>query len=170
MDIADHAAVDTTVDLCKGGQMAPYRKLVNAILRRAQREAAGLLEGEDRAALNTPEWLWHSWLRDYGIETARAIAAQHLMEPPLDITAKDDPASWATVLQAQLMPTGTLRLSNHRGSITTLPGFSDGAWWIQDMAASVPARLLGNVSDMDVIDVCAAPGAKPWNWPPRGRA
>lgn len=159
LDIAPHAAVDTTVDLCKGGELAPYRKLVNAVLRRAQREGKTLLESMDAASLNTPEWLWNSWIEAYGIETARAIAAQHLKEPPLDLTTKADPAHWATELDAQLMPTGTLRRA-HKGSITGLPGFDEGAWWVQDLAASLPARLLGNVQGMDVIDLCAAPGGK----------
>jgi len=160
LDTADHAAIDTAVDLCKGGDLAPYRKLVNAILRRAQREGAERLAQQDIAQLNTPDWLWRSWMDTYGDNTAHAIAAQHLIEAPLDITPKDDPASWAEKLDAHLMPTGTLRLTGHKGIVTTLPGFDEGAWWVQDMAASLPARLLGNVSDLDVIDLCAAPGGK----------
>ncbi|MBL4614180.1 MAG: MFS transporter [Magnetovibrio sp.] len=160
LDIADHAAVDTAVDLCRGGSLAPYRKLVNAILRRSQREGAELLAGLDIDRVNTPPWLWDSWLEAYGGKITRTIAAQHLIEAPLDITAKEDPAHWAEQLEAQLMPTGSLRRMNHKGTITTLPGFDEGAWWIQDMAASIPARLLGNVADMHVIDLCAAPGGK----------
>lgn len=159
LDIAEHAAVDTTVDLCKGGDLAPYRKLVNAVLRRAQREGKALLAGMDAARLNTPEWLWNSWVDAYGVETARAIAAQHLEEPPLDLTVKSDPAHWATALEGQMMPTGTVRLTR-KTSVTSLEGFAEGAWWVQDLAASLPARLLGNVEGMDVIDLCAAPGGK----------
>jgi len=160
LNIADHAAIDTAVNLCSGGHLAPYRKLVNAVLRRAQREGAAILATQDIAQLNTPAWLWDSWVNHYGSEIAHAIAAQHLIEAPLDITPKDDPAAWAEKLDARLMPTGTLRLEHHKGVITTLDGFDDGAWWVQDMAASLPARLLGNVLDLDVIDLCAAPGGK----------
>ena len=160
LDIADHAAIDTAVALCTGGQMAPYRKLVNAILRRAQREGRTMLESEDTQRLNTPEWLWDSWVNAYGEAQTRAIVRQHLDEPPLDITAKNDPTTWMAPLGADLMPTGSLRLPKNRGSVTTLPGFADGAWWVQDMAASLPARLLGAVADMDVVDLCAAPGGK----------
>lgn len=164
LDVADHAAIDTAVDLCKGSALAPYRKLVNAVLRRAQREGADVLAHLDAPAVNTPQWLWDGWAEAYGPDTARAVAAQHMEEPPLDITPKDDPAHWAEILGAEspgarLMPTGTVRL-RHKGAITTLPGFAEGAWWVQDMAASLPARLLGNVADMDVIDLCAAPGGK----------
>lgn len=159
LDIAEHAAVDTTVQLCRGADLAPYRKLVNAVLRRAQREGRALLADQDAPRLNTPAWLWDGWVDAYGIETTRAIAALHMQEPPLDLTAKADPAHWAQALEAQLMPTGTLRLAR-KVSVTELDGFADGAWWVQDLAASLPARLLGNVEGMDVVDLCAAPGGK----------
>lgn len=159
LDIAEHAAVDTTVELCTGGELAPYRKLVNAVLRRAQREGRALLDTFDTPRLNTPAWLWDSWVDAYGIETTRAIAAVHVQEPPLDLTTQGDPARWAETLEAQLMPTGTLRLTQ-KVSVTALEGFDEGAWWVQDLAASLPARLLGNVQGMDVIDLCAAPGGK----------
>ncbi|MCR4376781.1 MAG: methyltransferase domain-containing protein [Rhodospirillales bacterium] len=159
LDIAEHAAVDTAVELCGSADLAPYRKLVNAILRRAQREGRALLAAYDAPRLNTPVWLWDSWVDAYGIETTRAIAAVHLQEPPLDLTVKNDPAHWAEVLEAQLMPSGTLRF-NRKVTVTGLEGFAEGAWWVQDLAASLPARLLGNVEGMDVIDLCAAPGGK----------
>jgi 16S rRNA (cytosine967-C5)-methyltransferase len=159
LDIAAHAAVDTTVELCQGSDLAPYRKLVNAVLRRAQREGRALIESWDAPHLNTPAWLWDSWVEAYGIETTRAIAALHQVEPPLDLTVKDDPAQWAKTLEAQLMPTGTLRFAQ-KVSVTELQGFNEGAWWVQDLAASLPARLLGNVDGLDVIDLCAAPGGK----------
>lgn len=159
LDIAPHAAVDTAVELCTGGNLAPYRKLTNAILRRAQREGAQVLKTFDQGQANTPDWLWESWVEAYGEDTARAIAAQHLVEPPLDVTVKDDPTGWAEKLDAEILPTGTLRL-RVKGSVTQLPGFDEGAWWVQDAAASLPARLLGNVDGLDVIDLCAAPGGK----------
>ncbi|PCI42337.1 MAG: MFS transporter [Rhodospirillaceae bacterium] len=159
LDMAEHAAVSTAVDLCKGGSLAPYRKLTNAILRRAQREGRDFLETLDAAKLNTSPWLWDSWVEAYGEPTARAIAAQHISEPPIDLTCKDNPSDWAEQLDADLMPTGTLRLRN-KASVVTLPGFDEGAWWVQDAAAALPARLLGDVKDTDVIDLCAAPGGK----------
>ncbi|MBL4747731.1 MAG: methyltransferase domain-containing protein [Magnetovibrio sp.] len=159
LDIAEHAAVNTAVELCTGGHLAPYRKLTNAILRRAQREGKALLSTLDAAKLNTSPWLWDSWVKAYGEDTARAIAAQHLSEPPIDLTCKEDSDTWAETLDADLLPTGTLRLRN-KASILSLPGFDDGAWWVQDAAAALPARLLGDVSGLDVIDLCAAPGGK----------
>jgi 16S rRNA (cytosine967-C5)-methyltransferase len=90
---------------------------------------------------------------------ARAIATAHLGEPPLDITLKGDDADWAARLDAVRLPTGTLRRPLG-GPVTELAGFDDGAWWIQDAAAALPARLLGDIAGMTVLDLCAAPGGK----------
>lgn len=152
-----HAAVGETVALV--GDASPYRALVNAVLRRVAREKASLTEGIDAAHLNTPDWLWQRWCKEYGEEATRRTAEQHMADPPLDITAKADPAAWAEKLDAKLLPTGTLRRT-HAGAVEQLPGFAEGAWWVQDAAAALPARLLGDVAGKHVIDLCAAPGGK----------
>jgi 16S rRNA (cytosine967-C5)-methyltransferase len=114
---------------------------------------------QDAARLNTPAWAWDAWVSAYGEETARAIAAAHLIEPPLDITTKGDAGIWAARLEAELLPTGTLR-RDAGGRIEDLPGFAEGAWWIQDAGSALPAKLLGDVRDQCVVDLCAAPGGK----------
>ena len=93
--------------------------------------------------LNTPDWLWPRWVANYGEETARAIAAAHLPVPPLDLTLKspDDPS---TDLIGERLAPGRLRLKD-AGRIEELPGFHEGRWWVQDFAATLPARLLGDV-------------------------
>lgn len=154
-----HAAVSTAVSLLKSRRRAGHSGLVNAVLRRLGREGAGLIEGQDAARLNTPDWLWDSWSAAYGEETCRAIAEAHLGEPPLDISVKEDAAGWAGKLGATLLPTGSLRLIPG-GPVQALPGFAEGAWWVQDAAAALPARLLGDVKDLRVVDLCAAPGGK----------
>ena len=154
---AAHAAVDGAVRLVRAG--SPYRGLVNAVLRRVARDGAAMIAGQDAARLNTPDWLWQSWTAAYGEATARAIAEAHLQEPPLDFSVKADAALWAGRLQAELLPTGSLRRAAG-GAIESLPGFADGAWWVQDAAAALPARLLGAVAGRNVIDLCAAPGGK----------
>ena len=58
-----------------------------------------------------------------------------------------------------MLPTGTVRTIAH-GTVTALPGFTEGAWWVQDAAAALPARLLGDVAGLRVADLCAAPGGK----------
>ncbi|WP_119420187.1 RsmB/NOP family class I SAM-dependent RNA methyltransferase [Desertibaculum subflavum] len=152
-----HAAVGETVALV--GEASPYRALVNAVLRRVAREPQALVADLDAAHLNTPEWLWQRWCKEYGEAATRRIAAQHMADPPLDITAKENPGNWAEQLGAALLPTGTLRRP-HAGAVEQLPGFAEGAWWVQDAAAALPARLLGDVSGKRVIDLCAAPGGK----------
>lgn len=154
-----HAAVDTTVALADRRRQPSLKGLVNAVLRRLSRDGPGWAAAQDAARLNTPDWLWDSWSRAYGADRAKAIAEAHLHEAPLDLTVKDDPAGWAERLGAQVLPTGSLRRPPG-GTITELPGFESGAWWVQDAAAALPARLFGAVAGQRVIDLCAAPGGK----------
>jgi 16S rRNA (cytosine967-C5)-methyltransferase len=158
LDTPPHAAVAETVALASG-RWGAYAGLVNAVLRRLAREGRTILESQDAARLNTPDWLWNSWVSAYGEPTTRAIAAAHTGEPPLDLSVKDEPQTWAARLDADLLPTGSLRRAVG-GAIPTLPGFEDGAWWVQDAAAALPVRLLGDVKGQSVLDLCAAPGGK----------
>jgi len=154
-----HAAVDTSVRLVEGAGLHHLKGLVNAVLRRIARDGAALLGDRDPARLNTPVWLWESWTAAYGEETTRAIAAAHLIEAPLDLTTRADADFWAGQLEAEKLPTGTLRRTGG-GHIAELPGFAEGAWWVQDAAATLPVRLLGDVAGKRVADLCAAPGGK----------
>ena len=129
------------------------------MLRRLAREGAERLAGLDAAVLDTPEWLMARWIATYGETTARAIAAANSREPALDLTVKSDPEMWAARLGGRVLPTGTVRMIAH-GAVTALPGFAEGAWWVQDAAAALPVRLFGNVSGLRVADLCAAPGGK----------
>ncbi|MDP6352494.1 MAG: transcription antitermination factor NusB [Alphaproteobacteria bacterium] len=156
---AHHAAVDTAVDLARHRGAHAHLRLINAVLRRLARDGCGWRDGQDSARLNTPDWLWRSWIEAYGEATARAIAEVHSSEPPLDITAKGDERACAALLDAELLPTGSLRRPAG-GLISELPGFADGAWWVQDAAAAMPARLLGDVAGQQVVELCAAPGGK----------
>lgn len=154
-----HAAVATSVDLAHGRGFLSHKGLVNAVLRRLSVEGPELVRGQDAARLNTPGWLWQSWSCEYGEETARAIANAHLKEAPLDLTLRADPEAWCETLQAMLLPTGTLRRPAG-GAVTSLPGYAEGAWWVQDAAAALPARLFGDIAGRDIVDLCAAPGGK----------
>jgi 16S rRNA (cytosine967-C5)-methyltransferase len=154
-----HAAIATSVDLVKGTPLAGFAKLINAVLRRIDREGRDWVAGQDAGRLNTPNWLWETWVGAYGEDTARAIANAHLAEAPVDITVAGDVAGWPEKLEAEQLPTGSLR-RKAGGDITRLPGFAEGAWWVQDMAAALPARLLGDVRGKRVADLCAAPGGK----------
>lgn len=154
-----HAAVDTMVALTGAVGQGAYKKLVNAVLRRVAADGPAVLDGQDAERLNTPDWLWQAWAEAYGADKARAIAAAHLEEPPLDISVRADPEGWAARLEAVLLPTGSLR-RRLGGAVAGLPGYDEGAWWVQDAASALPARLLGDVAGRRVADLCAAPGGK----------
>ncbi len=159
LETPPHAAVATSVELTEAVGHPALKGLVNAVLRRLSREGKGLIEKQDAARLNTPLWLWASWTKSYGEEIARQIALAHLKEAPLDLSVKSDPELWSEKLEAEILPTGTLRRASG-GAIEDLPGYREGAWWVQDAAAALPARLLGNVAGKSVADLCAAPGGK----------
>ncbi len=159
LDTPPHAAVTTMVDLAQAKGHGPHKKLVNAVLRRFSREGRAIVDAQDAARLNTPDWLWQSWTAAYGETACRRIAEAHLSEAPLDITAPVDSAQWAKTLEAEILPTGTLRRAAG-GPVPELPGFKEGAWWVQDAAAAMPVKLFGNVEGKRVIDLCAAPGGK----------
>lgn len=157
---APHAAVNCAVTIADGNRKArPFKSLVNAILRRMTREGADIIARQDVAGLNLPDWLCRSWAEAYGPEAPAAIADAHLVEPPLDLTVASDPARWAKRLNGELLPTGSVRLSLP-GRIEELDGFKEGAWWVQDMAAALPAKLLDAKAGDSVLDLCAAPGGK----------
>jgi 16S rRNA (cytosine967-C5)-methyltransferase len=160
LDVPDHAAVDLSVRLAQADRRASrYPGLVNAVLRRMARDGRAALAGLDTAALDTPDWLMARWKGAYGRATAHAIAAMHGEEPPLDLTVKQDAEGWAARMRGRVVATGTVRLVAH-GPVSLLPGYAEGAWWVQDAAAALPARLLGDVAGRRVADLCAAPGGK----------
>jgi len=154
-----HAAVATTVDLADARGFTSHKGLVNAVLRRLSQDGPGLVAQQDAPRLNTPKWLWNSWTGAYGAIECRRIAEVHLREAPLDITVRGDRTGWAERLEAILLPSGTIRRASG-GAIANLPGYTDGAWWVQDAAAAIPARLFGDIAGKHVIDLCAAPGGK----------
>jgi 16S rRNA (cytosine967-C5)-methyltransferase len=156
-----HAGVATAVDLAEMVGLGRGKGMVNAVLRRLAREMPSILDAQDAPLLNTPDWLWARWTARYGEPAARAIAAQHLAEPPLDLTLKrgEDAATWAERLGATILPGGTLRRPVG-GRIADLPGFAEGAWWVQDLAATLPALLFGDPAGRTLYDLCAAPGGK----------
>jgi len=163
MRVPSHAAIDTAVTLIGQNKAAAYLKgLTNAMLRRIAREGPDLISTQDAARLNTPDWLWGSWVSHYGEARTRSdIASAHLIEPALDLTPRDgNTAELAGRLGGITLPTGSVRLSESHGRIEDLEGFAAGEWWVQDAAASLPARLLRDVRGKHVIDLCAAPGGK----------
>jgi 16S rRNA (cytosine967-C5)-methyltransferase len=155
-----HAVINLAVfQVREDRQARRFSRLANAVLRRASEQGAGIAQAQDAARLNTPDWLWESWSRAYGAEETARIATAHLNEPPLDLTVKSDPEGWASRMGGVVLPTGSVRLRG-KGRIEELEGFGDGEWWVQDVAASLPVKLLGDVRGQRVADLCAAPGGK----------
>ncbi len=160
MDVADHAAVDVAVTLTReDNRSAPYHTLVNAVLRRITREKLHVQASLDHVA-DTPEWMYTRWISAYGEKTAHALTQAHQQLAALDISVKSDPQAWAKRLNAVVLPTGSLRLLTRDTPIPELDGFEDGAWWVQDVGASLAAKILNPQKGERILDMCAAPGGK----------
>ncbi len=159
METPSHAAVSTSVELARQTGEDFYVPLINALLRELTRRGESLLKMQDAVLLNTPSFLWNSWVKSYGQDKARAIAAANMTEPAVDISVKENPAYWAKQLNGELLPTGSVRLAPN-SYIPELPGFQEGAWWVQDAAAALAVRLMGTVKGLKVADLCSAPGGK----------
>lgn len=158
LDIPDRAAVDLAVHHAKADRQAfPYAKLVNAVLRRIAEAREAILA--DQTISDIPHWLTERWYRIYGEATAQAILKIQRNEPGIDLSVKSDAQTWAERLNGILLPTGSIRL-NDRDHVASLPGYAEGEWWVQDTAASLPAKLVNAKQGERILDMCAAPGGK----------
>ncbi len=146
-----------TVSAQADGKAVHFKALINAVLRRVSREGKAVVAAQDAGRLDTPDWLWSRWTEFFGAETTHAIAMAHTHPAPIDIVLKSDATSDRRPEGTALFG-GVVRLTSS-APIETLPGY-DGAWWVQDIAATLPARLFGDVAAQAVIDLCAAPGGK----------
>lgn len=155
-----HAVINLAVfQVREDPQARRFARLANAVLRRISEQGAAIALHQDAGRLNTPEWLWDSWIDAYGLDVTAAAADQHMSEAPLDLTVKQNAGDWAKTLGGVVLSTGSIRLKA-KGRVEELDGFHDGDWWVQDAGASIPARLLGDVKGKRVADLCAAPGGK----------
>lgn len=161
LDTPDSAAVDIAVTQARTDpRTARFAGLVNAVLRRLSREKAAALPDALEATRDAPEWFVTRLEAAYGARHAADILAAHRVEPPTDFSVKADPHVWAGTLGGVVLPSGSVRVAGLPGPVPALSGYAEGAWWVQDAAASLPARLLGNVAGLRVADLCAAPGGK----------
>lgn len=151
LETPPHAAVGTIVSLLRRRGLAPFAGLANAVLRRVARDGDELAEGLDADRLDVPAWLWTAWDK-----RARDIAAGLHREAPIDLTLRPGAAAPEG---GEVMPNGSLRFAPGT-RVTELEGFDEGAFWVQDAAATMPARLLNIQPGQSVIDLCAAPGGK----------
>lgn len=141
-----HAVVATALPLLAGGP----KRLAHGVFATLTRQNATLPAHPSLPAAVAARW---------GAR-AEAIAAALALPPLLDLTLKDPDttAEWAERLGGTSLMPGHLRLPRGE-AIERLPGFAEGAWWVQDLAASLPARLLG-AGPGRALDLCAAPGGK----------
>ncbi len=158
---APYALADSAVRLVQ--RMTKHKHLsglVNGVLRGLLRD--GPEAWADAPAPVLPGWLDRPVRTAWGPGAATAIAAAHRIPPPVDLTPRDPDtaAALADELGATLLPTGSLRLAGPVPQLSTLPGFAEGAWWVQDAAAALPVRMLGDLRGARVLDLCAAPGGK----------
>ena len=155
-----YAAVDQAVRLLKLNSSTRHIAAVaNAVLRAAAERGASAWENAGPQRL--PDKIEYTIRREWGEAAVAAIKCAHEKTPPLDITLK---SSWCTEIIAEqlggtILPTGSIRLFQAR-RVTELSGFAEGEWWVQDAAAAIPVRLLGDIRGESVVDFCAAPGGK----------
>jgi len=159
LKIAPYSVVHTTVDLVEAEGIAHQKSLVNTVMRRITTEGFPEIELEDSVKVNTPEWLWKEWTADYGEEVTKQIAATLFNDAPLDISVRKDPEKWAKTLGGTLLPAGSIRKNDENAAFFT-EDFSEEEWWTQNASDSLPVKLLGDIRDKDVIDLCSAPGYK----------
>ena len=167
LDTPAHAAVSTSLTLADKRKLSGFKGVINAVLRKIAKAAPHLLRTQDAARQNTPDWLWDSWVNAYGPSVARSIAEAHQNQAPLDLSFKQ-PVDDRVVekLGALRLPVGSSYRLKDYGIVDRLAGFKTGQWWVQDVAASLPARLLIEglkeqaVERPVVADLCAAPGGK----------
>ena len=174
LSVPPHAAIDETVTLTKQPHLNGFTPLVNAVLRRIDRQGAALVAAQDSTRLNLPDWLWESWVRAYGPQAARISAQAHLHPPPFDLTilkpemlesiAAGDQGPPTAPFEGKYLPTGSLRLITPPQWVETMPGYHEGIWQAQDAAAALPARLILSAlkggNGCRILDLCAAPGGK----------
>jgi 16S rRNA (cytosine967-C5)-methyltransferase len=160
LDVPSHAAVDLAVEQAnRDPRNRRFAKLVNAVLRRLVREKDEILAATASVS-PVPDWFHARLVSAYGEAEAAQIAESQLVPPTIDLTVKSDAPGWAEKLGGKLLPTGSIRLPSFEGSVTGLEGFDRGEWWVQDAAATIPAKLFGDLKGKRVADLCAAPGGK----------
>jgi len=165
MQVPPSAAVNLAVTaLAEDRRSSRFTGFANALLRRLAENAAAWRDAPVDAASQFPAWLATAIAADHGSAAADAIAAMVAREPMLDLTLAPDMdeaerAALATATGGRLLSDRSLRIFDGR-PVREIPGYADGRWWVQDHAASLPARLLGDVAGLRVADLCAAPGGK----------
>ena len=149
---APHAAIATALPLVDGGP----RKLVHGVFGTVTRAEPSL-----PVPPTLPADVAERWTGQWGEAMPLAAAHAYAVRPPVDVSLHDpaETGKWVEALGGSSFAPGHVRLPEG-AVVPDLPGFAEGAWWVQDIAASCPARLLGAGEGRTVLDLCAAPGGK----------
>ena len=154
LDRPAYAVINSWVEIAKNKRrLMHFSKLINAILRKFLKNNA---KSNLIVSKKIPGWLWNSWSNTYGKIEANKIIEASLTEPPLDISYVDQENNF---LQLQNTLPGSFRLKNP-GKINEIEGFKEGRWWVQDVGATIPVNILGDINNKEVLDLCSAPGGK----------
>jgi len=149
---APHGVVNAAVSLVTRSKSG----LVNGVLRNVLRRE---ITWADLPLPQTPKWLRKRLVSAWGKSAVDAMEAVHAKRPPLDITCRSTSETWVDTLGGEMLPGGSVRLQTG-GQVSALPGFAEGAWWVQDAGAAVAARVLAPQAGTRILDLCAAPGGK----------
>lgn len=157
MEIPESAAVNLAVTAIRNDKRTTrFASFTNAVLRNLIREKTASLE-KTRTLSLFPDWMHKILTRDFGREKVAQMSMAIAMEPNIDLNGKGE--LHFEDLEVIDLPDGGKRLVSSL-PVHELPGYEAGDWWIQDIAAAQPVRLLKDVKDMQVADLCAAPGGK----------
>ncbi len=151
----DYAVINEYVNIAKKLTDKYAANMINAVLRKISSQKQNL-----NISCTLPHEFMQILQKDYSKEQINQIEKSITSEAPLDLTIKDNPQFWAEKLQGILFANGTVRILNAKSKISELDGYEQGSWWVQDLAASLPVMLLGDINNKKVLDLCAAPGGK----------
>ena len=158
LDAPPYAAIDQAVHLARARDHSHLHGLINASLKRIATDHQNGKGFKANPSANYPDWLKTRLIADWGQAHADALMAMLIDPPALDLSVKSDPDKWAERLGGVALPQGSVRLTD--GTPQNLEGYHEGQWWVQDAAASMAVKLLGDIKGRHVIDACAAPGGK----------
>lgn len=159
MDVPASAAVNLAISIIRNNKPTErFAGFANAVLRSLEREKDTLLEKSENAH-PFPAWMFKKLCSDHGKEKVKLSGQALANKSNLDLTPKFRDADLSKTIEAICIPTNSFRLKTDK-PIHELEGYDEGNWWVQDIAASLPAKLLGDIKGKKVADLCAAPGGK----------
>ncbi len=157
MDTPDYAVIDTYVGIAKKTGGKYVSGFVNAVLRNIVRQKEDFIKDADKNLF--PETYVKILKSGYSSEQILRMEKMLQQEAPLNVQVKKNAENWAQTLGGRVIADNSIVIDN-AGKIENLTGYHDGEWWVQDIAASLPAACFSELCGKRVLDLCAAPGGK----------